>query len=586
MLFQHWRLFILAAQHNKEKMRDTQQRPIQSVTADQLQPRFFAAPKMDERLQDIFSEYRKQGQKRERKVKNIMVRYAAYLRVSSEEQVGNYSIEAQKRAIQTWVQAQEGQLVHIYVDEAWSGRTSDRPAFQQMRQEARKNKFDAIVVHKFDRFSRNRTDALAIKSLLRYDYNIKVYSVTEPSEDSDGPIGALIEGIMECVAEWYSRNLATEVAKGRREKGTQGLHNNRAPFGFRREGKNLVPDEKELPGLRLAFEAYATGNYGYADIARLLNENGYRSKSGRQFAKDTIREILQNRLYIGEVRYQETRRTSEGRRNYSAPIEWYPGQHEALIDRELFDRCQAVREGRNTHHQAPSHYKPYLLRGLVYCHRCCTNPITNADFPSWGKMICQTQQETNYAYYRCNSKWRGVTTCAQGGVRTSVIDQQVLSVLMQLKPPADWRTRIISTVSEILGEKNIEQRLAEIRTMIERMDFRWDSGFITDKAEYLEKRLKLQQELEQLTPVQDELDLAADLLANFRAHWDDCKGDVEKQHQLVKLIVERVYIEDDVVVAMTLKSDYHIVLANKTNEPTQIEVDPIIYEWASRDSNP
>src|SRR3989304_4907198 len=100
-----------------------------------------------------------------------------------------------------------------------------------MRQDARKGRFDALVVHKFDRFARNRTDALAIKSLLRYDYGVKIFSVTEPSEDSDGPMGALVEGIMESVADWYSRNLATEVAKGKFERSQQGLHNNQAPFG-------------------------------------------------------------------------------------------------------------------------------------------------------------------------------------------------------------------------------------------------------------------------------------------------------------------------------------------------------------------
>jgi hypothetical protein len=93
----------------------------------------------------------------------------------------------------------------------------------------------------------------------------------------------------------------------------------------------------------------------------------------------------------------------------------------------------------------------------------------------------------------------------------------------------------------------------------------------------------LQQELEQLTPVQDELDQAADLLANFQVHWDDCNGDVELQHRLVKLIIERVYVEDDSVVALTLKSDCHIVLGHKTNEPTEMEVDPHIHEWARRD---
>ena len=122
-----------------------------------------------------------------------------------------------KYAIQNWVKGQGGKLVKVYVDEAQSGRDENRPGFQEMRRDARKGKFDALVVHKFDRLARNRANSLAFKSLLRHDYGIKVLSVTEPSEDSDGPLGALIEGIMEAVAEWYSRNLATEVAKGKLE---------------------------------------------------------------------------------------------------------------------------------------------------------------------------------------------------------------------------------------------------------------------------------------------------------------------------------------------------------------------------------
>ncbi len=446
-------------------MNEPQQRPVQPTTSLLAAPRFFAAPKMDERLQDIFTQDGKVQQKRLKR-DTKMVRYAGSVRISSEEQVGNYSVEAQKRAIQTWVQAQEGQIVQMYIDEAQSGRTSQRPEFQKMRQDARKGKFEALVVHKFDRFSRNRTDALAIKSLLRYDYNVKVYSVTEPSEDSDGPIGALIEGIMESVAEWYSRNLAAEVAKGRREKGTQGYHNNLAPFGYLRDGKRLVAAVDELPGLRMAYVAFATGQYSYADIARLLNENGYRSKSGRLFAKDTVREILRNEIYLGRVRYQETRHNADGKRNFTAPVQWFEGQHEPIIDQELFDKCQLVRTERAGHRQAATHYNAYLLRGLVYCHRCCTNPVANTDFPSWGKMFCQKRQENQQAYYRCGAKASGFL-CEQGGVRVETIDDQVYEILSQLKPPSDWRKSIIHTMSEILGERNLEQRLAEIRATIE-----------------------------------------------------------------------------------------------------------------------
>ena len=91
-------------------------------------------------------------------------------------------------------------------------------SFRKCASTARNGKFDAVVVHKFDRFARNRTDALAIKSLLRYDYKIKVLSVTEPSEDSDGPIGALIEGIMECVADWCT---GTWLRKSKRGNATE-----------------------------------------------------------------------------------------------------------------------------------------------------------------------------------------------------------------------------------------------------------------------------------------------------------------------------------------------------------------------------
>jgi site-specific DNA recombinase len=503
------------------------------------------------------------------------MRYAAYIRTSSNEQIGNYSIDAQKRAIETWGAARKGVLIKAYVDEGHSGRTAERPAFQRMRRDARKHKFDALVVHKFDRFARNRTDALAIKLLLRYDYGIKVFSVTEPSEDSDGPIGALIEGIMESVADWYSQNLATEVAKGKKERSHQGLHNNQAPFGMKKnEAKILIPDEDELPGLVMAFQAYATDQYSDNEIAQLLNNAGYRSKTGRPFSKDTVRDILQNRTYLGEVCYQEYRRKADGRRSYAAPIKWFDGQHEAVIDEALFDQCIVVRAGRRAHCQATNRYKHYLLRNLVYCYRCCSNPPKDKTFRFYGKMRCQSQLEQAYRYYRCRAKELGYE-CDQPGVRVEIIDDQVVDILMNLKPPKDWRRGVTKAVSEILGERNLEEHLDEIRDIITRMDMRWDHGFFTSEEEYIEQRLKLQQELEQLIPIpDDDLEQAVDLLDQFSTHWENLKDDPEAQRDLIKLIVERVYIDGEDVVAMTLRSNYHLVLGHNANGPTEFTADP------------
>ena len=83
-----------------------------------------------------------------------------------------------------------------------------------------------------------------------------------------------------------------------------------------------------------------------------------------------------------------------------------------------------------------------------------------------------------------------------------------------------------------------------MRQTIERMNFFWDNRFVIDKTDYLEKRLKLQQQLEKLTPAYDEFDRAIDLLKNFRQYWNECGKNIEKQNELIRLIVEKVYIED------------------------------------------
>ncbi|MCO6451384.1 MAG: recombinase family protein [Caldilineales bacterium] len=552
--------------------------PHDSITLT-AQPRYFVASN-----QNIFADMVETGgrliteprtNKRPRS-KKAKMRYAAYLRISSEEQVGNFSIDAQKRAIETWVIARGGLLVKVYVDEAQSGRTVDRPGLLQMRREAKRRKFDAVVVHKFDRLARNRTDALAFKSLLRHDYGVKVFSVSEPSEDSDGPIGVLIEGVMESVAHWYSQNLAAEVAKGKKERGNQGLHNNRAPFGFRKnKDKVLVPDEANLPGLKLAFETYAEGKHSDAEIAQLLNETGYISTTGRPFSKDTVRDMLRNRTYLGKVKYQRYSRHTNGKRDFSAPVEWFDGQHGAVISKELFEQCQRVRDQRSTHHQATTRYNHYLLRDIAYCYKCCSNHPGEETFKSYGKMRPQGQRGGAQRYYRCRARELGYE-CDQKGVPVEVIDDQVVNILMNLKPPKDWRAGITNAMADLLGDQDLEERLKELKQRIQRMDVRWDNGFFTDEKEYIEQRLRLQMELEQLTPVSDQdFQLAVETLENFPAHWERLEGQEEARHDLIKLLVERAYIQDDKVVAMTLRSNYHLVLGHNVKGSTEVSIDPV-----------
>jgi site-specific DNA recombinase len=530
-----------------------------------------------------------------RKAQKVM-RYAAYMRVSSEEQIGNFSIDAQRRAIQAWVQAQSGILIREYVDEGISGRTADRPEFLEMRRDAKSRKFDAIIVHKFDRFARNRTDALAIKSLLRHDYGIKVYSVSEPSEDSDGPIGALIEGIMESVADWYSRNLAQETAKGKRERALQGLHNNRPPFGLDKDKDGvLIPNEHELPGVLLAFELYSTGDWTDNEIAVRLNNEGYVQKTGKVFNTETIRGILQNRLYIGYVKYQEAKYHSDGSRNRggqratSTEEQWLKGKHQAVISEELFEKCQEIRSAKALHHEYYPKHRVYLLRDLIYCAHCVEHmPQDNTD-QSYGKMRPHTHYQ-QYQKYRCRAHDYG-RECPQGGVRADIVERQVVEILKNLKPPADWRTRIVEAMGTLIGDQKLDDRIKEIKEVIARMDFRWDHGFIANQEEYLSERVRLQQELERLAPIaDDDIEIAADLLNNFATHWEAATGDRKKQQTLIQLIVARLWVRGDRVEAISLRANYHIALGIGNEKSTELVVDSsggvFVHSRSRRGSNP
>ena len=101
-------------------------------------------------------------------------------------------------------------------------------------------------------------------------------------------------------------------------------------------------------------------------------------------------------------------------------------------------------------------------------------------------------------------------------------------------------------MGEHLGEKKLEERLEEIMGIIKRMDSRWDHGFFADEQDYLEQRLRLQMEMGQMTPVpDDELQRAADILEYFGDCWDNLKDDPNSRYELVKLVVERINIDED-----------------------------------------
>ncbi len=455
------------------------------------------------------------------------LRAGVYHRVSTEEQVEGYSLDAQARMTRLYCEAHGWEIVRDYPDEGRSARTDDlgqRPAFQEMLADAAAGRLDVIVVHKLDRFSRNlRVTLDTLEQLQRA--GVGFVSISEQM-DFTTPIGRVVLATLAAFAQYYSDNLATEVKKGKAERKAQGLYNGLLPFGVKKNSQGVpVPDPATYPGLLLAFEAAAKGASD-REVAVLLNERGHRTTGNRgrnPFSKDTVRVLLQNRFYLGEL--------PDGQEG------WRGGAHEPVLDDGLFLAAQEARD-RRTRNPLPvrARARVYSLSGLLGCHHC------------GGTLHLHRDRGRARAYcYRA----RQDTRCPQRSTFLEVYENQVLDHLSTFTIPVNYREQLAAAqarsqtaVSDAHEQgRRLEAQLANARTLFELGDL--------TRAEYLERRERLQRQIEGLRTegqVEAALERAAAFLGDLPAAWR--AADDEQRNALARLLFQEVRIKDDWVVAV------------------------------------
>ncbi|TNU72799.1 recombinase family protein, partial [Miniimonas arenae] len=206
----------------------------------------------------------------------------SYLRVSTREQAERggteegFSIPAQREANHRKADELSARIVREFVDAGESARSADRDGLQEMLAFIAATRVQFCIVHKLDRLARNRADDVAIHQAL-LTAGVTLVSATESIDQT--PSGMLVHGIMSSIAEFYSRNLATEVTKGLTQKVAQGGTPMRAPIGYLnvrrtddngREIRTVEVDPDRAPLITWAFEHYATGETSVTGLLREL----------------------------------------------------------------------------------------------------------------------------------------------------------------------------------------------------------------------------------------------------------------------------------------------------------------------------
>ena len=146
-------------------------------------------------------------------------RLVAYYRYSGGSRQTEQSIEGQRRDCEAYARAHGMTILREYVDRHISGKTDDRPAFQQLVADSAAHTFDAVICWKTDRLARNRYDSAVYKKKLR-DNGVEILYAAE--SNISGAEGIIIEGLMEALAEYYSAELAEKARRGMRESALKG----------------------------------------------------------------------------------------------------------------------------------------------------------------------------------------------------------------------------------------------------------------------------------------------------------------------------------------------------------------------------
>ncbi len=381
------------------------------------------------------------------------LRCAVYTRKSTDEGLEKEfnSLDAQRAACEAFITSQRSEgwvLVHDrYDDGGVSGGTLDRPALKRLLADIEAGLIDVIVCYKIDRLSRSLMDFA--KLVQTFDDNEVTFVAVTQSFNTTTSMGRLTLNILLSFAQYEREIIGERVRDKIAASRARGMWmGGPVPLGYRVENRKLVVDEAGAATVRRVFEGFA--EIGSATrLLPLLRAEGLVTKTGRPFDKGAVYKLLVNRTFLGEAVHKGTS---------------YPGEHAAIISRELWDRVHAIMvespRARAAKNRATA---PALLRGLLF------GPDGRAMSPT------HTRKKGHlYRYYVSQAVLQGGADSAPlrrlpAGEIEGLVMAQVRALLRQPEVVVGtWRAA---------REEAPDLTEAEVRDALGRLDPLWDELF-------------------------------------------------------------------------------------------------------------
>ena len=313
-----------------------------------------------------------------------------YIRLSREDgdKQESESIGNQRKILQRYVKENNLCLVKEYVDDGISGTTFDRPSFNELLQDIENKTIDMVITKDLSRLGR---DYIKTGFYLE-DYfpknNIRYVAITDGIDTYLDSTNNDITPFKAIMNDIYAKDISKKIRSVLKEKQKQGEYMCSIPaYGYKRHPtiKNkLIVDEQVRDIVEKIFDMYANG-HGSVEIVNFLNSNKYLSPTGyrkTELIQDenktsfnwnevTLCNMLKNEVYIGNtVQNKRSIISYKVKKFRTVDKEEHirvENTHEAIIDKDVFEKVQCIIEKRGTNTKLKY---DYLLRGLLYCYHC------------------------------------------------------------------------------------------------------------------------------------------------------------------------------------------------------------------------
>lgn len=473
------------------------------------------------------------------------MRVALYPRVSSHEQATEgYSIGEQIERLTDYCKAMKWDIHKIYTDPGYSGGNLDRPGLQEMLKDIKAGKVDKVVVYKLDRLSRSQKDTMMLIEDEFLAYGVDFVSMSE-NFDTSTPFGRAMIGILAVFAQLERENIKERTMIGKEARAKEGKWHGGAtePIGYDYDPATdlLNINEYEAMQIQELYNLFLKGT-PLRTIERTFKEKGYKHKHGTWDPK-TMRRLMRNKTNIGYIKHRD---------------EWYPGDHDPIIDEAIFEKAVRLLDDRAEQYKL-SGVKPgaqtTYLGGLLHCKHC------------GGKYTKQAGRKSKSGaaplYYTCYSRGKKVKkmikdpNCKNKNWRMEELDALVFAEIEQLALDPDYITAIraehLKTSDTPEKIEIIEKEIKKLDEQISRFMALYGVGTFTieqvskEVAPLNEQRSALTAELDSLNAETGELTVEEtnQLVQSFGDILDS--GDFDKIRLAIETLIYYIELDNEVV---------------------------------------